>query len=305
MPKPQADVNVEPDSSPAPGVTADSPAATDVNVSAPSPEDAPTGKTHEDAIPYSRFKEEIEKNRQLKEELESMKAQYIDQPPTQFDWNSLYPDSQPAQPAPQQPQQQQIYTPEQIEEKLREDLMAKPFQTLYPIMMEAAKQVIREESKQESRVRGIPDFKSYESDYYGVPEEVVLQAQSDPKMIRFLLAKHRATVTGKAAPQAPPASNRFIDQPVSTPAPSNGPSRQPSTMEDLAEKYRKEGEARVIEKLRSQQGFAAEGAATIASTPVDEPELDEEGARLMAKLGISGDRTKNVAKRLDNFVKGR
>lgn len=302
MPKSQVDVKPEPVSSPAPGVTADSPPATDVNVSAPSTEE-PVSKPHEDAIPYSRFKEEIDKNNRLKEELESLKSQYIDQPPEQFNWNSLYPEPAAPQQVQQPAPQQQIYTPEQIEEKLREDIYQKPFQTLYPIMMEAAKQVIREQKKQETRVRGIPDFRNYESDYYNVPEDVVIQTQADPELIRYLLAKHRATVTGKQVRLEPP-SGKFIDQPISAPAPTNGPSK-PTTMEDLAERYRKEGEQRVIERLRSQQGFAAEGATTINTPSSDEPELDEQGAQLMAKLGIPKDRIKNVASRLDNFVKGR
>jgi hypothetical protein len=264
-------------------------------------------KPHEDAIPYSRFKEEIDKNNRLRDELESLKSQYTETPPEPFNWNSLYPDQQQAaapQPVPQQQAQPQAFSPEQIEERLREDIYQKPFQTLYPIMMEAAKQVLRDTKQKEARVRSIPDFRKYEPDYYSVPEDVVAQTQSDSELVRYLLAKHRATVTGKTPPPEPAQSQgRFIDQQQSSPA--NGPSRPASTIDDLAERYRKEGEQRVIEKLRSQQGFTAEGAATIPQASSDEPELDAEGAALMAKLGIPQDKIRNVAKRLDNFVKGR
>jgi len=303
MPKNQQDVNPEPAPSPAQGVTAESPAAPDVNLSAPSPDATMSTKPHEEAIPYSRFKEEIEKNNQLKAELEAMKSQFTEQPPEPFSWESLYPERQTAAPPPpiQQPAQAPVFSPEQIEEKLREDLYQKPFQTLYPIMMEAAKQVIRDQKQQEARVKSIPDFKNYESDYYGVPEDVVLSTQADQELVRYLLAKHRATVTGKQV-RNEPSPERFASQPA---PPSNGPVKPASSMDDLAERYRKEGEQRVIERLRSQQGLAAESAASMPATSVDDPELDEQGAALMAKLGIPQDKIKSVAKRLDNFVKGR
>jgi hypothetical protein len=288
------DVKIDPASSPGQGVTEAPPASTDVK---PPAQPASPEPKHEDSIPYSRFKEQVDKMKQLESELaeeRQLRESLAAAQPEEFDWNVF---GAPAQP-PAQPQSspQQPYSPEEIEARLREDLANKPFQTMWPIIMEGVRQGLTEQKKKEAQVRTIPGFRDVENVYYEVPDEIIAQAQSNPEMIRFLLAKHRATVKQSAQPKT--------TTPPPPPAQSPGNGNPPVNMEELAEQYRAEGERRALEKLRNQQGVTAEGGHTYSPPASDDNELDDSGRSVMSKLGIPSDRMGKVANRLASFMKG-
>lgn len=296
MPKPE---DVKPDQASSAGKdvkeAAPSP-ATDVTASAPSTEKPE--KPHEQSVPYDRFSEKVEEVNRLKAELESMKTTPPPPEPAEpFNWGFDVPTNQPSSQPSQSAQLQSPYDPDEIERRLAEDIQSKPFSALWPMMLEAARQQVVAQKKLESQVRGIPDFNDYESDYYTIPDNLIQQTQQNPEIVRYLLAKHRRTLTGKKA--APSVST------TAAPPPTNGPSTPPASMEDLAEKYRKEGEARALERINAQRGMTSESTATYTGEASDEPELDEQGKMLMAKMGLSPDQMKKAAARLDNFMKGK
>lgn len=290
-------------SPPGQGVTAESPTAQDVKPPDPSTGEPSQEPSHEESVPYDRFQQEIAKRKEMEAELEALRNQQVGQTQDsqqqrlQDNWTDLF-GNQTARTTTDQ-QQQQAIPPEDIEARIRDDMYNKPFQTLYPIMMEAARQVNREQRQREARIRGIKDFRDYESTYYSVPEDIVAQTQSDPEIVRYLLAKHYATANNTPQPTPPPQMQQRMQQQYPTQQPSNGPiQQQPKSMEELAEQYRREGEARYQQKLRQQQGVTSEGTATLPTGGDETYELDDAGAALMANLGISSDRLGHVAKRV-------
>jgi len=292
------DVKIDPASSPGQGVTEAPPASTDVK---PPAQPASSEPKHEDSIPYSRFKEQVDKMKQLEVELaeeRELRERLTAAKPDEYDWNVFgAPAQSQPQPQPVQSSQQQPYSPEEIEARLREDLANKPFQTMWPIIMEGVRQGLTEQKKKEAQVRTIPGFRDVENVYYEVPDELIAQAQSNPELIRFLLAKHRSTVkqpTAQPKTAAPPPAQSA----------TSGNGNPPANMEELAEQYRAEGERRAIEKLRNQQGVTAEGGYTYSPPASDEFELDDASRGVMSKLGISSDRMGKVANRLASFMKG-
>lgn len=288
------DVKIDPAPSTGQGVTAVPPPATDVK---PPAQPASPEPKHEDSIPYSRFKEQVDKMKQLEAELaeeRQLRESLASAKPEEFDWNVFGGHQSPQQPAQSSPQQP--YSPEEIEARLREDLQNKPFQTMWPIIMEGVRQGLTEQKKKEAQVRTIPGFRDVENVYYEVPDDLISQAQSNPELIRFLLAKHRSTVKQTAQPKP--------QSPSSQPATLPGNGNPPVNMEELAEQYRAEGERRAIEKLRNQQGVTAEGGHTYSVPASDDLELDDAGRGVMSKLGISSDRMGKVANRLASFMKG-
>jgi len=296
MTDPQVDVNTASVPSANAGVPAAPPAAApDVNSApAPSADGESQPKPHEQSVPYERFSEVNEKLKQLQDELEAAKAQQYapDDGNGQIDWNALglAPDSGtlPAQQAP-------TSLDEEFEQRIRDDMYAKPYATFAPIITELARQVIRQERAQESQVRRIPDFRNYESSYYNIPDEIVQQTQNSPEVIRFLIAKHQATLRGTPPPPMPAS----MAQNSNYPPPQQVPSAQPAkTMDDLRKQYLAEGERLAMEKVRGQQGVTSESAQTYTTPQADQPELDDYGKQFMKNLGISEDKFNKVAGRL-------
>jgi hypothetical protein len=72
-------------------------------------------------------------------------------------------------------------------------------------------------------------------------------------------------------------------------------------MEALREQYRREGEERVLAKMRQQQGLQSEGTQTIPTTTGEQPELTTEQAKFISQLGIKPDKFGRVAQRLSNI----
>jgi len=295
------DVNIDQGPSPLDqGVTSDSPTAPDVNAPAPSVGEALSPEpAHEDAIPYDRFQQEITKRKELETELEQLRSQRAPDPeptaPQPKNWTDLFGEQQPPQRV-ESPQAQQAIPTEDIEQRIRDDMYNKPFQTLYPIMMEAAKQVYRDQRNRESRVRGIKDFREVEATYYNVPEDVVMQTQGDPEIVRYLLAKHYAVSNGLAQPTPPPQMQQGNQPRSATLPPNNG--APATTVEQLAEKYRREGEERAMQKVRQQQGLTSESTASLPLGSGEKFELDDRGRELMINMGIPQNKWESVAKRI-------
>lgn len=287
---------------------ASSTATADVNASASSTEDGSREKQHEDSIPYSRFKEKVDEVDSLKERLTALEKERENAP---FDWGFSFDNSSSEQDTSQRPSQSDQpapFSPDQIEEDLREKIADRPFQTLWPMMMEAARQQIRAERTQEDKLRGIPDFKQYEDQFYNVPDDLVAQAQANPHLVKYLLAKHRATLQGKPAPPPPqsPDNGNSISTTGTTGTTrieTESQSQQGNAMDELREKYRKEGEQAILRQLRETGALAAESAASLSTSDTDKPELSDSGKLLMGKLGI-GD-TDAVARRLERYMKGK
>jgi len=281
---------------------ASSPALSPEDITAsPSAEDSTSvpaeDKPHEQAVPYERFSEKVEEANRLKAELEALKSS---PPPVEkeFDWgfdttDQTKPADQPNAPAP--------FATEDIESKLSEDLATKPLQTLWPMMLEAARQDRIAARKLESQVRSMPDFNEYEQSYYSVPENVVQQTKQNDELVKYLLAKHRASLQGKPVSRAPTSQPNPATEP--SPPPTNGP--PPTNVEELAEKYRKEGEARALERINQQRGVTSESTATYQDTVTDEPEFDEAGNEMMRNLGLTPEQTKAAAKNLDSWLRGK
>jgi hypothetical protein len=304
MPEPQPDVNNPPVPSTEEGVPAAPPAAApDVNpLSVPSAEATPAApapeKTHEESVPYDRFNEVIAQNNQLKADLEAAIAAAsapAEAPPAEpVDWNALG----LAPPAQEAPPNNGAVLPDEVEERLREDMYQRPYQTMAPIIQELARQVIKQERQQESQVRRMPDFQNYESSYYNVPDDLVMQTQGNPEVIRYLIAKHQATLRGTPPPPMPASmQNQAAPTQIPSAAPIAAPA-VPKTMDELRAQYMAEGERLAMEKMRNQSGLISESATTIPAQQTDEPELDDYGKNFMRNLGIPEEKFGSVAKRM-------
>jgi hypothetical protein len=314
-PEGQIDVNNVSVPSADPGVQAVPPAASpetppDVKTSllVPSAEELPATppvKPHEDSVPYDRFSEVNEQNKQLKAQLDAAlaAAPAPAEPPDNgnANWDALGLTSPAAEPAPAQNNGQLL--PDEVELKLRDELYERPYATMAPIIQELARQVIKQERQQESQVRRMPDFQSYETSYYNVPDDLVMQTQGNPEVVRYLIAKHQATLKG-TPPPPPPASMQELptqNNPAAAPPvqiPSAAPAGPAKTMDELRAQYMAEGERLAMEKMRRQSGVTSEPATTVTTPATDEPELDEYGKNFMKNLGIPAERLPNVAKRL-------
>jgi len=309
------DVNIDPVPSADPGVIAGSPPADGVTPPAsPAEPTPPPVKPHEDTVPYERLKEEIDKNKELQaridvaagppEPLESPAAP--ETPPAQapIDWSTLGFASPPTQPqgAPQQVQQAPIATPEEIEQRIRDDMYNKPYATFAPIIIELAKQVVLDQKRQEAQVRGMPGFQQVESSYYNIPDDVVQQAQGNPEIIRYLIARNSNAAMGLPAPTLPALPTAQGVQPTQ---PISDPNNPPKTMEELKQQYIAEGERLALLKLKNQQGLTSEGAGYIPSPTGDQPELDDGQKSFMRRLGIKEERFTNVANRLQSETGGK
>jgi len=237
----------------------------------------------------------VDEVNELKARLEALENQPPE--PQPFSWEGL---GLREEPDPNANNQTQPMTPEDVEQRMVEDLQSKPLQALWPMMGQAFNQFYQHARQQEAQVRSMNDFRNIESDYYGVPEQLIQQAAQNPNLIRYLLAKHRASVTGKPGP----APTKALDTSPPPETPTNGPTTPPQNMEELAEKFRKEGEERALKNIQSQRGAQGESTATIPPADTDEPELDEQGKRYLSQLGLSDAQIKGAAKRLDNYLKG-
>lgn len=255
---------------------------------------APPAKPHEDTVPYERFSEVNEKLKELQAQLEAAKSQAPEEPEPhyeprngQLDFQSLGlapdPNAAPAQQGP-------FPYNEQVEEQVRDGIYTRPLATMDPIFREW----YRQEKMKENQVRRIPDFQKYEPNFYQIPDEIVYQTQANPEVVRFLIAKHQATLQGRTPP-TPPASMQNLpaqnNPAVASPA-------QPKTMEELKAQWKAEGEREAIAKLRNQSGVTSEPATTVTTAPGDEPELDDYGKQFMKNLGIKEEDMPKVAKRL-------
>ena len=321
MPPPteKPDVNIDPASSADPGVMAGSPPASDVkppvsSLGEPTPPVEPTPPTepsHEENVPYARLKEALDKNKELQAAIDAAVgpkepvAPAAPSPQTPIDFASLGlapPEPQPQAPlqpgAPSQLQQAPIMTPDEIEQRIRDDMYTKPYATFAPIIIELAKQVYADQRKADAQVRSMPGFQRVESSYYSIPDDVVQQAQSNPEVIRYLIAMNASKATGQPAP-VPPAA--LLSQPSQLPPDPNNP---PKTMDELRQQYVAEGERLAIEKLRNQQGLTSEGAGSVPSPSGDEPELDDAQQKFMRRLGIKDEKFKSVATRLQSATGG-
>jgi len=301
------DVNTGPAPSAEPGVPAASPAAIDVTPAPSAGTDVPPPETpHEEKVPYERLKESLDKNKELQAQLDAALGAAAgapepsatpETPPAQapLDWASLGFTPPAAQEAvPQQIQQGPISTPEEVEQRIRDDMYNKPYATFAPIIIELAKQVVSEQKKAEAQVRGMPGFQQVESSYYNIPDNVVQQAQNNPEVIRYLIARN----ANPSAAQPTPPPNLQVPPAALPTAPISDPNNPPKTMDELKQQYIAEGERLALEKLRKQQGLTAEGAGSIPSAGGDKPELDADGKAFMRKLGLGEDKYDNVAKRL-------
>lgn len=313
MPDPQTpDVN----STPAPsagdtGVPAAPPAAApDVNQTPPPepsaegtpPAGAPPAKPHEDTVPYERFSEVNEKNKELQAQLDAAlaaaQATPPQEPPPPEPGNGQPPDFQSLGLAPDPnappPQQGPFQYNDQIEEQVRDGIYGRPLATLDPIFREW----YRQEKMKENQVRRIPDFQQFEPNFYQIPDEIVYQTQANPEVVRFLIAKHQATLQGRTPP-APPPSMQNTGVPSADPNanPATPPS-PPTTMDELKKQWKAEGEREAIAKLRNQSGVTSEPATTVTTPTGEEPELDEYGKQFMKNLGIKEEDMPKVAKRL-------
>lgn len=313
-------VNNEPGSPPAQGVTTDPPAvAPDVNDPDPSTGNAPVepaapaAPAHEQAVPYDRFAEVNQQNAELRAQLEAL------QTPAQPDASQGELASPYGFDPQQQPQQQQQpLSWDQIEERVSQDMFSKPVQTMTPIVREILQNELLQQRQQDARVRGIPDFQNYEQAFYSVPEELVQQAQNDPTLVKFLLAKHKETLANRGQAPAPAPATQpqtlkpgpFLDSQDAQPAVPAQPGAAPpqngaqDPMEALREQYRKEGEQRALENLRKQQGVTSEGTASPPASTGPTAELDSEGQAFMRSMGIPTDQFSEVAGRLNSFVQG-
>lgn len=270
------------------GVKVDSPPTNDVNASDSSTEGA--DKKHEDPVPYERLKESRDQVADLKAQLEEREreiAGLTDKEPEIDPFEGIKPDKEGQSTDTGQLSQNLA----EIESKFKDDMWDKPLQTIGPFVQ----QLINQSEKNKATVRGIPGFKDYEEEYYNVPDDVVIQAQNNPNLIKFLLAKHSKTLK-------PTRSSQTQEKKPSDEKPPEK-SDQITNMDEYKEKLRKEGETRIIEQIRKGEGLMAEGAGggQDAGGGGDEPELDEAGKQFMAKFGVSD--TKSVAKRLDTLIK--
>ncbi|MBA7660466.1 hypothetical protein ES703_68468 [subsurface metagenome] len=304
-PVPSADPGVIAGSPPAPGVTPAPPAGTE-----PLPPAEPVEPAHEENVPYARLKEALDKNKELQAAIDAAVgpkepvAPVAPGPQAPIDFASLgftVPEPQPQvpqQPGAPSPLQAPIMTPDEIEQRIRDDMYNKPYATFAPIIIELAKQVYQDQRKSDAQVRSMPGFQQVESSYYNIPDDVVQQAQGNPEVIRYLIAMNASKVVGQ--PALAPSPVLPTQQVLPTPDPNN----PPKTMDELKQQYIAEGERLHAEKLRNQTGLTAEGAGFIPSPSGDEPELDESQKAFMGRLGIKPEKFKSVATRLQKTVGG-
>jgi hypothetical protein len=262
----------------------------------------PALKPHEDSVPYERFKEVNDQLKQIQAQLDAAQAPPETSPEPepsngQVDWAAL------GLSPPQQvdPNQQIQYTQEQIEEQVRDGMYNRPLATMQPIMQEMAQQTVRQELQKLTQVRRIPDFQKFESSYYNIPDDIVYQAQSNPEVVRYLIAKHQATLQGTAPPPAPASMQQNLptqNNPAVAPVSPTAPAEPPKTMKELQAQWEAEGERKALEKMRNQSGLTSEPTTTINTPPTDSPELDEYGKKFMQNLGIAPEDFGKVAKRL-------
>lgn len=313
----EKDVNKDQAPSPDQGVKAESPTAADVLSVSSAVQQKPPEKPHEENVPYSRFNEIIEKNRELEAKLAEMdQAKKPPEPaaPTepeaqQFDWSAL--GFSPPDPGQQQQQQnlQQVpsLTPEEIEQRLRDDMYNKPYATLAPIIIELAKQVVKDERKAEAKVRSMPGFRDIEPSYYNIPDDVVVQAQSNPEIIRYLIAVNAAKAAGKSPAQVASLSQTPASQQTQNAdrVPSSQEAAPPKTMDELKQQYIEEGKRAALEEIRRQKGLSSEGSGYSPPDSGDTLELGDYEKSFMRKLGLGEDKDGRVAKRLQSFSGGK
>ncbi|TET63365.1 hypothetical protein E3J48_02555 [Candidatus Aerophobetes bacterium] len=312
------DVNKDPVPSADPGVAAGSPPAKDVKPPVSSPGEPqppaepqpPVEPPHEENVPYARLKEALDKNKELQAAIDAAVgpkepvAPAAPGPQVPIDFASLGlapPEPQPQaplQPGAPSPLSAPIMTPDEIEQRIRDDMYNKPYATFAPIIIELAKQVYQDQRKSDAQVRSMPGFQQVESSYYSIPDDVVQQAQSNPEVIRYLIAMNARNVAGQ------PATAPSIPLPNQQTLPVPDPNNPPKTMEELKQQYIAEGERLAVDKLRNQQGLQSEGAGSIPSPSGDEPELDESQKVFMRRLGIKDEKFKSVATRLQSSVGG-
>lgn len=289
----------------------DSPPAQDVNA-APQQAPAPsTGdKPHEDKVPYDRFKEALERAKAAEEELEKIKTQPSSEPtppkqPTpedQFDWFGLGKGQQPTQ----QPQGQQSQVPfninDELEKRIGEDLYTSPVKTLTPLIAEIASQIVAESKQREVRVRAIPDFNKYESQYYSIPDVLVNQVAANPETVRYLLAKHQATINpGSQLPNQQKTQQSNLVPPVNPNPSSPGNGQNPSqNWEQMKADLIEQGRQEVLKSLNQTQGTQVEGGQTFQAPSGENFELDEAGKQQMRMLGIPESEWGRVAKRIND-----
>jgi hypothetical protein len=316
-----ADKDVKKDQAPSPdqGVKAESPTAIDVPSASSAEQTPPPEKPHEENVPYTRFSEVLEKNKELEARLAEMTQ--AGKPPEsatpepeaqpQIDWSALGFTPPEPKPPDQQPQQnlQQVpaLTPEEIEQRLRDDMYNKPYATLAPIIIELAKQVNRSERQAEARVRAMPGFRDIESSFYSIPDDVIVQAQSNPEVIRYLLAMNaRSSGRSLASAANPPQTLASQAAQNAQHIPSSQESTTPpQTMEELKKQYLEEGKRQALEEIRNQKGMASEGSGFAPPASGDDLELGEYEKGFMRKLGLGEDRDSRIAKRLQSFSGGK
>lgn len=315
------DVNIDPAPSADPGVIAGSPPAKDVKPPVSSPGEpqppvepqVPVEPPHEENVPYARLKEALDKNKELQAAIDAAVgpqepvAPVVPGPQVPIDFASLglappEPQTQaPLQSGAPTPLSAPIMTPDEIEQRIRDDMYNKPYATFAPIIIELAKQVYQDQRKSDAQVRSMPGFQQVESSYYSIPDDVVQQAQSNPEVIRYLIAMNARSVVGQPAPVSPVALSPQLPQPSQLPPDPNNP---PKTMEELKQQYIAEGERLAIDKLRNLKGLTSEGVGSISLPSGDEPELDESQKSFMRRLGIKEEKFKSVATRLATSVGG-
>ncbi len=188
MPDP-VDVNSSA-SSPEEDVNAADPSpATDVNT-APA---ASTGeKPHEETVSYERFKEVLDKNKNLELQVTDLSAPAEPDPPPETDENlfAQYQEDAAQKPDPAQPGQPQDLT--KLNEQVRTDMYERPIETIQNIAAQAYYQAQAQDRQNRSQVAGIKGYSEVRDAIEQVDDALVIQAQNNPEMVRFLIAKAQA-----------------------------------------------------------------------------------------------------------------
>ena len=264
------DVKATAESSTAEGVkeAVESPPAGDVK------SESSTEKKHEEQVPYERLKEKVDEVEVLRARLVEFEAKDEDIDPYAGLLN-------------EETTTPQVTDMADAETKFREALEDNPMQTMTQFMNQYFYNLKQQDKKNEQQVRNIPGFDDLEKDYRRVPDEFVIKAQQNPEMIRLLLARHEQAVKGgKAATQKAAVITA------------------PQTVEELAEKYRKEGEQSLLARMKAGESIIAEsGNSGAAATSEDTPELDDYQKSLAKSLGLSEKDFAPMAKRAETLEK--
>jgi len=259
-------------------------------------DDKETPSKKDDTVPLEAVLAERKKRQALEKELEELKAQLNKKSPSDTEvesketWNDFIPEQPATQPVQTtDPQQAWKQFNEQLQEMILDGKVYEAFTALQAVA-EADRR------RREAVIKNQPDYRDLEPDMYNVPDEAVTYAQTNPDMIRFLLAFRRKHM-----------QNQNKTNQTQTSQISN--TENLSEIEKLRQKYREEGRKETLQKLAEQTGLVAESSSTGAGADIspEEDRLAEENIKqleVMYGRPLTSEEKKRIEQRVIAYLKG-